>query len=239
MNLKCSDSWCVDGKSYRLADFIRYNVKTALLFPGSIAHDYVLHSGEPIREDLLISWKDDEWDHTAGETWKESKINWHVLNQIISSRLSVIDDIGCVLSLRIGDIIFQEMKKRRNYVDFFRNHEMLKKHNNVTIVCGIHAGRDGYNIEQSKKYINREVNRFSRAGIQCDVRSSDPDTDFLTLVKASCLVPDSRGFGLLAGCLNNNTVIWDLIDFDNTWWLNTDHARKEEFLKKINHSKKC
>lgn len=238
-HLKNDDEWCVNGKSYRLGDFIRYNLKSALLFPGTIACEYVQQSGEPVRDDILVSWRHDQWNHQAGESWKAAKINWQVLDNIVQKRLHHINELDCALSVRIGDLIQEQQDKPRDYVKFIKDKSLNKSCDTITIVCGIHAGDDGYNTRPSAQYVKKIQNKFKRNSIKCDLQSNDPDTDFLTLVKSKHLIPDSRGFGFIAGCLNKNNVLWDFVDLDNEWWINTEHSCKNQLLNGLNYNTQC
>lgn len=192
------------GKTYNLADIVRFNFKYARRFDiNSIGRLYVANSGLPKRRPRYPR----ECPHP---------INYDLLQSIVLDRQQDKFD-GLAIHCRLGDVVSLSPSVS-DFVTIIKKYNLNKKYKKCKLFYGIHhLGKASE--DDSLLFLDNFKSEVKKLGMECNVESNDADDDFVSISTASCFIPSILGFSWLAATINPNNVIWDIQNPPKFPWL--------------------
>jgi hypothetical protein len=198
---------------YRLADFVRFNLREALEYSrDSIAHEYVSNSGVSPNSGPCVC-----------------PVNFDLLFDIVQRRKESQLENRFSIHLRLGDVIDLSISPR-DYVDLIREQGLDRAYDECLIYYGNH---NRVNEDPSQAFIMDLIERLKKIGVRSALAGGSVDEDFVALATSKCLVAGVRGFSWLAASINPHRVIWELQKPPEFPWLVNKHflpALQEGFL---------
>ena len=116
-----------------------------------------------------------------------------------------IPKLDCILHLRIGDVINQNLENYITKPDKLKNNliklkKTYGKNLRVNIIYGSHYNMKGESLKKNIDYLNKIKNIFKDLDIQYEINTSkNPDTDFLLMCNSNIFIQSGGGYsGLIA-----------------------------------------